>query len=232
MQPIVSIVVPCYNEERNLPLLVSRFEKVLQDVDAELILVNNGSTDNSPQVLEKIKKKHKSVRIAVVPKNIGYGHGIMTGLKTAKGGVLAWTHADMQCDPEDVSRAYEVYKQSDEKTLVKGSRQGRFSLLTKSFHVIASVLFFRRFDDINGQPKMFPRSLMDEIKKAPNGFQLDFYVQYKAVKNGYKVLNIPVKFGIRRHGQSNWASTFRSRVKTVSKFVKYLVKLRILGGYS
>ena len=225
MQPIVSIVVPCYNEERNLPLLVSRFEKVLQDVDAELILVNNGSTDNSQQVLEKIEKEYNFVRIAVVPKNIGYGHGIMTGLKTAKGGVLAWTHADMQCDPEDVSRAYEVYKQSDEKTLVKGSRQGRFSLLTKGFHVIASVLFFRRFDDINGQPKMFPRSLMDEIKKAPNGFQLDFYVQYIAKKKGYRVVSIPVKFGVRKFGYSKWATGMKSRVKNVSRFFGYMLKL-------
>ena len=230
MQPIVSIVVPCYNEERNLPLLVFRFEKVLQDVDAELILGNNGSTDNSQQVLEKIEKEYNFVRIAVVPKNIGYGHGIMAGLKAAKGGVLAWTHADMQCDPEDVSKAYDVYKQSDEKTLVKGNRQGRFSLLTKSFHVIASVLFFRRFDDINGQPKMFPRSLMDEIKKAPNGFQLDFYVQYIAKKKGYRVVSIPVKFGVRKFGYSKWATGMKSRVKNVARFLGYMLKLRFIGG--
>ncbi|MBS3053475.1 MAG: glycosyltransferase family 2 protein [Candidatus Aenigmarchaeota archaeon] len=227
---MLSIIVPCYNEERNLPFLLERFEKVLQGMDAELILVNNGSTDNSQQVLEKIAKEYSFVRIAIVAKNIGYGYGIMTGLKAAKGGVLAWTHADMQCDPEDIAKAYDVYKKSDEKTLVKGNRQGRFSLLTKSFHVVTAILFFRRFDDINGQPKMFPRSLLDEMKNPPTGFQLDFYVQYTAKKKGYRVLSIPVKFGVRKFGYSKWATGMKSRIKNVARFLGYMLKLRFIGG--
>lgn len=227
---MLSVIVPCYNEERNLPFLVERFENVLKDMDVELILVNNGSTDNSQQVLEKIEKEYNFVKIVVVEKNIGYGHGIMTGLKTAKGDVLAWTHADMQCDPEDISKAYDVYKQSGEKTLVKGNRVGRFSLLTKSFHVVAALLFFKRFDDINGQPKMFPKSLLNEMRKPPTGFQLDFYVQYIAKKKGYKVVSIPVKFGIRKFGYSKWATGIKSRVKNVSRFLGYMVKVRFVGG--
>lgn len=227
---MLSIIVPCYNEERNLPFLAEGFEKALKGMDAELVLVNNGSTDNSQQVLEKIAKEYNYVRIAVVPKNIGYGHGILTGLKAAKGDVLAWTHADLQCDPQDVARAYDVFaKQNDRKILVKGNREGRFSLLTKCFHAFAAILFFRRFDDINGQPKVFHSELMKTFKNPPLGFQFDFYVQRKALQNNYRIISIPVRFGVRKFGYSKWATGMKSRMKNVSRFFGYMLKLRLLG---
>ena len=78
------------------------------------------------------------------------------------GDVLAFTHADLQCDPYDVKKAYEIYRNSaDKMVLVKGNRQGRFSILTSSFHLLAAALFFKRFDDINGQPKIFPAESPD-----------------------------------------------------------------------
>lgn len=227
---MLSIVVPCYNEGKNLTLLADRFQKALKGLAAELILVNNGSTDNSQSVLEKIKKKYKFVRIAVVPKNIGYGHGILKGLKAARGDVLAYTHADLQCDPLDVVRAYDAFvKGNNRKILVKGNRKDRFSFLTMFFHILAVILFFKKFDDINGQPKVFPRSLLDEMKKPPTGFQLDFYIQWKAKKSGYKVASIPVKFGVRKFGYSKWATGIKSRVKNVSRFFGYMLKLRFFG---
>lgn len=231
---MLSAVVPCYNEEKNLPLLADSFEKALRAEisknDFELILVNNGSTDNSKQVLEKIAKEYKFVRLAVVQKNIGYGHGIMTGLKAAKGDVLAFTHADLQCDPCDVARAYDIFQKSENKRiLVKGNRKGRFSVLTAFFHLISDVLFLRHFNDINGQPKLFSKDILQAFKNPPKGFHLDFYIQYKAKKHGYKIVSFPVKFGVRKYGYSKWATSIKSRIKNVARFLGYILKVRFLG---
>ena len=227
---MLSVIVPCYNEERNLPLLASRFSKALKGVKAELVLVNNGSTDNSQHVIEALKKKYRFIRPVRIRKNIGYGHGIMMGLKSARGAVLAYTHADMQCDPVDVRKAYQLFQKAENrKLLVKGNRKGRFSVLTSGFHTLAALMFLRKYDDINGQPKLFHKSLLKTFRQPPLGFQLDFYVQHKALDSGYTIVSFPVKFGKRKHGHSKWATSLPAKVKNVSRFLGYMIKVRTLG---
>jgi glycosyltransferase involved in cell wall biosynthesis len=104
----LSIVLPCYNEAESLPLLLGRYAAVWEDLPAELILVDNGSTDDTAQVLgrELARPEYAFARAVTVPANQGYGHGIFTGLQAARGEFLAFSHADMQCSPADVFAAY------------------------------------------------------------------------------------------------------------------------------
>ena len=102
----LSIVVPCYNEEENLPLILKRFSEVIGERDIEVVLVNNGSTDNSGAVFEELLPSYPFAKLVNVPVNRGYGYGILQGLKEASGDYLGWTHADMQTDPADVVKAY------------------------------------------------------------------------------------------------------------------------------
>ncbi len=131
MTPLKSIVVPCYNESANLPTLIARFAALwTPGSDWELVLVNNGSTDDSAAVFtrELAIAGRSFVRVVTVPSpNVGYGHGIMTGLRAAQGEFLAFSHADMQCSPEDVFAAYALLrKQRDpSKAVVKGQRARR-----------------------------------------------------------------------------------------------------------
>ena len=126
---MLSVIVPCYNEEENIPLIVSKFNKILEesDEDIEVILVNNGSTDNSKNIFENtILNIKQKIRILNVKKNIGYGHGILSGLKVAKGNILSWTHADLQTDPGDVLFALiEFKKYNDNQLVIKGKRRNR-----------------------------------------------------------------------------------------------------------
>ena len=91
----LSIVVPCYNEAGNLPGLINRFLEILaRRPGVEVVLVNNGSTDDSAAVFAVRLKPADRVRVVNVSVNRGYGHGIMAGLRAARGTYLAWTHAD------------------------------------------------------------------------------------------------------------------------------------------
>src|SRR3989344_4350281 len=122
----VSIVVPCYNEEKNIPLLVKRFLEINYDgVGAELILVNNGSSDNSKKIITDYANNCPFIRLVSVKKNRGYGNGIWSGLKKARGEYLCWTHADMQNDLADTLDAYDIIKKqkNPEKCFVKGRRE-------------------------------------------------------------------------------------------------------------
>lgn len=234
--PELSVVVPSYNEEKNIPLILKRFAEAKGGVNMELVLVNNGSTDGSQLVLDEYLKKPEFnfARTVLVQKNIGYGYGVHTGLKACQAPVISYTHADMQCDPKDVIRAYEKYKEcgTEPKVLVKGKRVSRKIIpfiITSLFHILGTILFFRVFRDINGQPKLFHKSLLNELTYASNGFQFDFFILYKALKLKMKVVNIPVIFSERVHGESKWDFSALSKVKNFKNFVGYMLKLRFLG---
>ena len=106
----LSVIIPCYNESKNLKSILERIERVSFQKEIELILVDNGSLDNTKLLLEKFTKDYNFLTVVCIEKNVGYGHGILQGLKNANGKILGWTHADMQTDPLDFIKAIEKYE--------------------------------------------------------------------------------------------------------------------------
>lgn len=227
--PKYSIVLPCYNESANLPVLVDRFRPFAQRWDFELILVNNGSTDDSALIMEQVQQDsaNRFVRIVTIEKNIGYGHGIHTGLEAAKGEILAYSHADVQTPPEDIFRAFELIERGDvdiERTVIKGLRPGRDEthVLTRWLRILTRLLTGLRVEDINGQPKVFHRSLLDAMDRPVTDFAYDTYVLYVASREGRAIQPIEVEFGERLHGESKWASTLLKKYKTIASYLRSL----------
>ena len=121
----LSIVIPCYNEEKNLPYLISKLEKILQNKLYEVILINNGSKDKSKEIIDKFKLKYINLKSLNLKVNKGYGYGILQGIKISKGELLAWTHSDMQTNPEDILEGIKFFNKDKKKIFVKGIRKGR-----------------------------------------------------------------------------------------------------------
>jgi polyisoprenyl-phosphate glycosyltransferase len=235
---VKSIVVPCYNEAQNIPHLVARFVAIHdEESDWELVLVDNGSVDESAEVLERETKPHPFIRVVTVPSpNVGYGHGIVTGLRAAKGEWLAWTHADGQTPPKDVLTAFDILKSSadPERTFVKGRRRNRpvkDTLFTFGMQAAATVLLGASLGDINGQPKAFHRRLLELCAAPPVDLSLDLYFFYTAKKNGFEVKTIDVHFGDREHGESKWAFNWKSKARNIGRTVKFMAALRTNGDY-
>ncbi len=232
--PALSIIVPCYNEAENILLILEKFSRVLKGLSAELILVNNGSTDESGEILRGELKNplYCFARVVSIAKNIGYGHGIMTGLREAKGDVLAWTHADLQTDPADVIRAYQKFRELEKKDaniLIKGRRLNRRlgeRFFTFGMACLASFVLGEALYDINAQPKMFSKSFLLKMKNPPDDFSLDLYLMYLAKHFNYKTYTIPVHFGERIYGESKSAANFKSRCRTIMRTFKYTFALR------
>ena len=117
MKKKFSIVIPCYNEKDNIKLLLDKFldsiakfeeDRKFDSNDFELILVDNGSTDGTNDLLKKINDKYWFCKVVHTRVNLGYGGGIKLGLDHCKGEYIGWTHADLQADPEDVLRGFEI----------------------------------------------------------------------------------------------------------------------------
>jgi len=226
-----SVVLPCYNEAQNLPLILEGYRKVWRE-SCELVLVNNGSSDNSAQVLQQelAKPENAFARSVLVPANQGYGYGVMAGIRAAKGEVIGISHADMQCPPADLFRAYDLLEEN-QNVIVKGKRGKReFSawVVTVGMATIATSVLMMLLTDVNAQPKVFSRSLVEQLTVPPNGFELDLYLLYTARKLGWSVLELPVVFGKRAHGTSKWAFSVASRRRHMWATVKYIFRLRFL----
>ena len=232
--PKLSIVIPCYNEDESIPVLIERIRETYQP-GTEIILVDNGSTDETPTVLNKELEAVKSLSILSIRigKNIGYGHGIMSGIKEAKGEVIAWTHADMQTDINDVYEGYEkfIVQPKPEKTFLKGIRKNRLlldELLTWGMGVISSLVLEQRLDDINAQPKMFHRCFLDVMQNPPDDFSLDLYALYLAKKNRLSLKELTVDFNKRLLGEAKGGggSSIKVKLKLLKRTFAYIFKLK------
>jgi len=229
--PALSLVIPCYDEAKNLPDLIARCRGVIRQADIEIILVDNGSRDETPRILAEALKSEKNLRSVRVEKNIGYGHGILTGLRAAKCSYLAWTHADLQTDPADILAGLKVLSMHPNgKIFIKGRRFGRSlsdAFFTFGMSCYETSIFRTPFWDINGQPTIFPRKLFESWENPPDDFALDLYAYWSAQQQGYLIRRFPVHFGQRRYGtQSRWNLGWNSRLKMIKRVAGYSWQLR------
>ena len=235
------LVVPAYNEAKNLSTLLDRAIDAAKNAgfDAnkfKLVLVENGSTDESKQVLSELlsTERREWVRVVTVPVNQGYGFGLWAGLSSTTSPYVGWSHADLQCDTADAFIALTILKAANgTKHLVKGIREGRNwkdIFVSRVFETLAWLISGVHVKEMNAQPKIFPRELLTHLKNPPKTFALDLYLLYQAARQGYKPLTLTVLFPPRVHGMSKWAASFMGRYKTILGIIRYMITLARAEG--
>lgn len=228
----LSIIVPCYNEAKNIPLILEKFASVIKRQDIEVLLVNNGSTDNSQEILNKLVSNYSFARVIEVEVNQGYGFGITSGLCEAKGEFLGYTHADMQTDPADTLKSLEIIEahQDPKNCYFKGRRKGRpifDEFFTIGMSILESIYLGAKLWDINAQPNIFHRSFFDKIKNdCPKDFSLDLYLLYTANKKKLNIIRFDVYFPKRIFGSSSWNKGLISKLKFIKRTVEFSMKLK------
>lgn len=224
-----SLIIPCYNEAANLPLLLERCKPLTLNPEVEIILVDNGSTDNTAEVLHYLLPLYPGCRSIRVKKNRGYGFGIVSGLHASRGQLLGWTHADMQTDPQDVLRGLELFEKYGDAIFAKGLRFGRPFMdvvFTVGMSVFETLLLGKPLWDINAQPTIFSRSFFDSWSTPPDDFSLDLYAYYKAHTSNLKVHRFPVMFSDRAHGISHWNVNWKAKQRFIRRTVDFSLQLK------
>ena len=221
-----SLVIPCFNESRGIPALLARCQEVVGERDIEIVIVDNGSSDGTQEVLEPLLQKYSFVTLVNVAVNQGYGHGILSGLKDASGDILAWTHADLQTDPGDIIEALEFFKESSRPELffVKGKRYGRplmDVIFTMGMSIFEAILMKTKMWDINAQPTVFHRSFYESWGDPPKDFSLDLFAYFMAKKQNLTIKRFPVLFANRVHGSSHWNVSFSAKFRFIKRTLQY-----------
>ena len=225
----LSIIIPCYNEELSIPKLIDNCMNIINN-NIEIIIVDNGSIDNTFKILNKSNLPHNIVPIRI-EKNIGYGNGILTGLNHANGKVLSWTHADLQTDLSDVIKGYNLYKKEllNKTCVVKGERKKRNlfdAFFTFLMGVYCSILLGKWLHDINAQPKIFHKSFLEKLDNPPLDFSLDLYFLHFFSSINIDIKSFPVFFNKRQFGVAKGGGSLKGKFKLIKRTLKYIHSLK------
>ena len=214
-----SIVIPCYNEEENLPRLIETVQELAEGKDIEFILVENGSKDNSYEVMQSLTDGISYIKIVKVEINQGLGYGIHQGILHAQGDYIGWIHADMQTPVLDIEQLFHYLKNREGKNImVKARRHNRSSI--DDFFTNCMALY-----DIQAVPVIASRSLFDEMTDMPDGFAFDMFVYWQARKRNYYVKRVPVRIFKREKGNSSWNSGLNARIRLSRYMIKAASKM-------
>ena len=230
----LSIVIPCFNEAENLNTVFRILDSLHKlNPEVEIVLFDNGSEDETPLIIEDhLVMRKQFVKLLRIKKNVGYGHGIMEGVRFSSGDVIAWTHADLQTDPADVLKAYQTFVTHPEypNCILKGRRVGRNPIdafFTVGMSLLSSILLSVWLSDVNAQPKMFHRRFLEKLPEPPLDFSLDLYLLYQAKIHNLKILEYPVRFGKRLYGEAKGGGgTLRGKWKLICRTWNYMIKLK------
>jgi len=206
----LSVFFPCYNEEKNIANTVSKAVKVLKDTaqNWEIIIVNDGSKDNTAQVALKIQKQYPNIRIITHNPNRGYGAAFKSGLYNSKYKWIAFTDSDGQFDFSEIKNFIKT-QQVTNADLVIGYYLGRkvspiVVLTSKIWELIVFILFGLHVTDIDCGFKFVSKKVVDTIPRleAERGAFISSEFLIKSKKAGFKITEIGVHHYPRTEGQA------------------------------
>lgn len=223
----LSIVIPAYNEGHHLESVIRRIHGTLRasGPSFEIVLVNNGSTDNTSEVAQILSRELSEVRVVDVRQNLGYGNGVLRGLAEARGEVLGWMHADEQATPEHLLEIYRVLKERglDVSRAVRIHRHESLWRVfqSKAYNFLFRTMFNMPFNDINGTPKLMTRAFYEKARLCSKEWFIDPEVMIKAGRSGAKVGDVEIIWNARKSGKS------KVHLATMFRFMKHMINERL-----
>ncbi len=198
----ISIIIPCYNEEKTLKIIV---EKVLKfnEISKEIIIVDDCSTDNSKKIIEELKIKYNEIKAIFSEKNTGKGGALKKGFEIAEGDIVLIQDADLEYDPKDYSALIKPFKDTD-ADIVYGSRfmGGEYVRLHFFWHYMANKLLTfatnivtnLNMSDMETGYKVFKKSVINSINIKEKSFGIEPEITVKLAKKKFIFYEVPISY--------------------------------------
>ena len=224
--PSLSVVLPAYNEAQNIEEMTKAVRKTITPLtdDYEIIVVDDGSRDDTGQVVREIGAEYPRIRLVQHEVNRGYGAALYSGLKAATKDLIFFTDADRQFELADL---HKFWPEIDGVDMVIGYRPERADpfhrrLFGWGWSWLTNVLFGYTARDVDCAFKLFSREIMDniEIKSMGATFSAEFLVRAKA--KGYTIRELPVRHLPRLAG-----SQTGSRLDVILRAFKEILIFRV-----
>jgi glycosyltransferase involved in cell wall biosynthesis len=199
MVVLLSVIIPCYNEERTIRAIMDQVRAV--NLEKEIIVVDDHSRDKTPEILREIAEQDSAVRVIRQPRNRGKGEAIRTGLAAAQGDIVIIQDADLEYDPNDY---YELIRPIVEGKIhvVFGSRfLGRHTGMyfwnaigNKFLTFLTNLLYNAWISDMETCYKVMRTDVMRSLHLQSNDFRIEPEIAAKVLRLGYRIYEVPISY--------------------------------------
>ena len=168
---LISIIVPIYNEEKNIIPLIRRLTKAVNQYQHEIIFINDGSTDKSPQILKKIAQENKQVKLVSFNRNFGHQASLTCGYSFSKGNCAISIDADLQDPPEIIPQMIEKWRKGAEIVYAKRKKREKDSWFKKNsarlFYHLINFLSDVKIPENVGDFRLIDRKVINFLNSLP-----------------------------------------------------------------
>ena len=230
--PELSIVIPCFNEEQRLPRTIELIEQYLarKGTSYELILVDDGSSDGTREIMDVAAERNRSVRLEALPQNRGKGRALAEGVAAAGGAEVLVTDADLSTPIEELEKlraelangaGVAIASRALRGSRVEIAQPAYRVLMGKAFNLLVQVVLLPGIWDTQCGFKLFRAEVAHEVFSGltTDGFGYDPEVLYRAKKRGVRIAEVPVIW-------RNSAPTKVSPIKSSIDMFKHVVRVR------
>ena len=221
----LSVFFPCYNEKDSVRPLTEKALSIAATLcdDVEIILVDDGSTDGTSELIDELAADHSQVHAVHHSQNQGYGAALQSGFRAASKEYVFYTDGDEQFDINEIVAFLPLIKQCD---IVSGYRLNRQEGPLRKFNAfcwtkLVCFLFDLKLRDIDCAFKLYKREIFDTIEMRSTGALIDTEILARAVRKGYTIKQIGVHHYPRMSGQDTG-----SNINVILRAFKELFKLR------
>ena len=216
----LSIIIPAYNEEGTILEILKRIRDIDLDLEKEIIVVDNGSSDETPRLLKNVE----GIKLITLSPNRGKGGAIKAGLREATGDLVIFQDADLEYNPQDYPKMIKPILDGKTEIVLgvriqpdRDARKRKLSywlswfgneLITQT----TNLLFWNNAGEYEGCYKAFTKHLIDTIKVKANGFEYDNELVCKILKKGHKTIDVPINYYPRSYEEGKkikWEDGFR-----------------------
>jgi len=220
----ISIFFPCYNEGGNIQPLVSKTLTTMKTItdDFEIILVNDGSTDETAKLIDELDKKHPPVKAIHHQQNLGYGSALQTGFRAATKELVFYTDGDGQFDISELVDILPLIRRFDIVSCYRINRSDGFTRKVNAWcwTKLVCFLFKLHLKDIDCAFKLYKTSIFENIKIKSAGALIDAEILARASKKGYTITQAGVHHYPRTIGSQTGAN-----IAVIMRAFKELFKL-------
>lgn len=209
-----SIVIPAHNEEKNIPILMKNLLTFMKrrKLRAEIILVDDNSTDSTPEICNKLAKEYDNLYTIHRTKNRGMGNALKEGTRQAKTNVIVWLMADLADDLNIIPKFLDKIKNGADMVFgsryVKGGSSGDLSLLKRiasnGFSLMSRLFIGIKVHDITNAFRAFRKEVFDSLEIESGGFGISPEFALKAYLAGYKLDEVPTVYSNRKRGAAKF----------------------------
>ncbi len=224
----LSIVIPIYNEKDTLKLILQKVRAVdLGHIQKEYLLIDDGSTDGTRDILAELQKESSDLKIILKEKNSGKGATLKVGFEHATGDYVIVQDADLEYDPEDYKKLVRVLAEEG-VDVVYGSRfSGTYKDMSnlhyygnKMLTLVTNLVFGVLLTDMETCYKLIPSSFLKKIKIKSSRFNFEPEITAKILKEGLHIREVPISYSGRSFSEGK-KITWRDGIIALFTLIRY-----------